>query len=86
MCSFLLKRATFAGWPHKLLIILAIANPKEEEVQPPKDDDLDGLKLFSQEKPIEQALKLLRPLESLQVQDVDVWLTIYDVAMRRRES
>ncbi|KAH7345734.1 NMDA receptor-regulated protein 1-domain-containing protein [Rhizoctonia solani] len=60
-------------------------NAKEEEIPPPKDDDPDGLKLLSQEKPLEQALKLLRPLEALQVQDVDVWLTIYDVAMRRKK-
>ncbi|CAE6415873.1 unnamed protein product [Rhizoctonia solani] len=60
-------------------------NAKEEEVLPPKDDDPDGLKLLSQEKPIEQALKLLRPLEALQVQDIDVWLTIYDVAIRRKK-
>ncbi|CAE6505655.1 unnamed protein product [Rhizoctonia solani] len=60
-------------------------NTKEEEIPPPKDDDPDGLKLLSQEKPLEQALKLLRPLEALQVQDVDVWLTIYDVAMRRKK-
>ncbi|CUA71486.1 N-alpha-acetyltransferase 16, NatA auxiliary subunit [Rhizoctonia solani] len=58
---------------------------KEEEAPPPKDDDPDGLKLLSQDKPIEQALKLLRPLEALQVQDIDVWLTIYDVAMRRKK-
>ncbi|CAE6534150.1 unnamed protein product [Rhizoctonia solani] len=60
-------------------------NAKEDEIPPPKDDDPDGLKLLSQEKPIEQALKLLRPLEALQVQDADVWLTIYDVAMRRKK-
>lgn len=58
---------------------------KEEEIQPPKDDDPDGLKLFSREKPIEQASKLLKPLETLKVRDVDVWLAIYDVAMRRRK-
>ncbi|CAE7222157.1 unnamed protein product [Rhizoctonia solani] len=60
-------------------------NAKEEEAPPPKDDDPDGLKLLSQEKPIEQALKLLRPLEALQVQDIDVWLAIYDVAIRRKK-
>ncbi|ELU44309.1 NMDA receptor-regulated protein 1a [Rhizoctonia solani AG-1 IA] len=57
-------------------------NAKEEEIPPPKDDDPDGLKLLSQANPIEQALKLLRPLEALQVQDVDVWLMVYDVAIR----
>ncbi|KAG8761893.1 hypothetical protein FRC11_012500 [Ceratobasidium sp. 423] len=60
-------------------------NAKEDEVPPPKDDDPDGLKLLGQEKPIEQALKLLRPLEALQVPDVEVWFTIYDVAMRRKK-
>ncbi|KAF8755421.1 N-terminal acetyltransferase A, auxiliary subunit [Rhizoctonia solani] len=42
-------------------------NAKEEEIPPPKDDDPDGLKL----------------LKALQVQDVDVWLMVYDVAIRR---
>ncbi|CAE6477374.1 unnamed protein product [Rhizoctonia solani] len=60
-------------------------NAKEEEIPPPKDDDPDGLKLLSQANPIEQALKLLRPLEALQVQDVDVWLMVYDVAIRRKK-
>lgn len=69
-----------------LTILVAAANSKEDDVQPAKDEDPDGLKLFSQEKPIEQAFKLLQPLETLQVQDVDVWSTIYDVAMRRRKS
>ncbi|CAE6457624.1 unnamed protein product [Rhizoctonia solani] len=58
---------------------------KEEEVPPPKDDDPDGLKLLSQANPIEQALKLLRPLETLEVRDINVWLTIYDVAIRRKK-
>ncbi|KAF8605746.1 N-terminal acetyltransferase A, auxiliary subunit [Ceratobasidium sp. AG-I] len=63
-----------------------VANaPKEEEIQPPKDDDPDGLKLFGHAKPLEQASKLLKPLETLKVQDVDVWLTIYDIAMRRQK-
>jgi peptide alpha-N-acetyltransferase len=64
---------------------MAANNVKEEEVPPPKDDDPDGLKLLSQANPIDQALKLLKPLEALQVQDSTVWLTIYDVAIRRSE-
>ncbi|QRV81902.1 NMDA receptor-regulated protein [Ceratobasidium sp. AG-Ba] len=58
---------------------------KDEEIQPLKDDDPDGLKAFGQPKPLDQALKLLRPLEALEVKDIDVWLAVYDVAMRRKK-
>ncbi|KAG8741139.1 hypothetical protein FRC12_015759, partial [Ceratobasidium sp. 428] len=61
----------------------AAPNAKEEEIQPPKDEDPDGLKAFGQPKPLDQALKLLRPLETLDVKDIDVWLAVYDVAIRR---
>ncbi|KAG9079319.1 hypothetical protein FS749_008609 [Ceratobasidium sp. UAMH 11750] len=60
-------------------------NAKDDEIQPPKDEDPDGLKAFSQPKPLDQALKLLRPLETLGVKDIDVWLAVYDVAMRRQK-
>ncbi|KAG8687956.1 hypothetical protein FRC09_013189 [Ceratobasidium sp. 395] len=60
-------------------------NAKEEEIQPPKDEDPDGLKAFGQPKPLDQALKLLRPLEILDVKDIDVWLAVYDVAIRRQK-
>ncbi|KAG8706720.1 hypothetical protein FRC08_000892 [Ceratobasidium sp. 394] len=60
-------------------------NAKDDEIQPPKDEDPDGLKAFSQPKPLDQALKLLRPLETLGVKDTDAWLAVYDVAMRRQK-
>ncbi|KAG8747710.1 hypothetical protein FRC10_011837 [Ceratobasidium sp. 414] len=60
-------------------------NAKDDEIQPPKDEDPDGLKAFGQPKPLDQALKLLRPLETLGVKDTNVWLAVYDVAMRRQK-
>jgi hypothetical protein len=58
------------------------------EVDPPKpkDDDPMGSKLLSSAEPLEIAAKLLRAIEeSPKAQkNIDLWLVVYDVAVRRR--
>lgn len=49
----------------------------------PKDDDPEGLKLIGVSDPLEQAAKLLAPLSTLAANNIDIWITIYDVAVRR---
>ena len=53
------------------------------EIAPAKDEDPEGLKLVSVPDPLERAAKLLNPLANLTTNNIDVWATIYDVAMRR---
>lgn len=57
----------------------------EKEAAPaaPVDDDPDGLKLINTPKPLEEAAKLVRPLENLQPQDIRVWAMDFDLALRR---
>lgn len=53
------------------------------EPAPPKDDDPDGMKLLGSADPLEQAAKLLQPLTTLAPNNIDVWIAMYDVAIRR---
>ncbi|KAG5654558.1 hypothetical protein H0H81_000083 [Sphagnurus paluster] len=55
------------------------------EVTPPKDDDPEGIKLISVADPLERAAKLLQPLESLAAENIDAWIAVYDVAVRRKK-
>ncbi|KAG8934267.1 hypothetical protein FRC01_004048 [Tulasnella sp. 417] len=60
------------------------ANEDKEAPPPaPVDDDPDGLKLLNTQKPLEEATKLVRPLEELRPQDIRVWTTSFDLALRR---
>lgn len=54
------------------------------EPPPPKDDDPDGSKLLQAEDGLARAAKFLAPLITLETTDIDVWIAIYDVAVRRR--
>ena len=54
----------------------------EPTAGPTKYDDQDGVKLLNAADPIEQAARILRPLETL-VDRADVWAAVYDVAVRR---
>lgn len=56
------------------------------ELQPPKDDDPDGMKLLKSTDRLEHAAKLLNPLATLASDNIDVWIAIYDVAVRRSTS
>ena len=73
------------------LFILA-ANPnatnedKGLDVSPPKDEDPDGTKLLQAPDLLERAAKLLKPLATMAKDNVDAWIAIYDVAVRRSTS
>ncbi|CAA7268350.1 unnamed protein product [Cyclocybe aegerita] len=74
---------------------------KDLEPAPPKDDDPNGMKLLVLPDPLEQAAKLLQPIvkqleakgtvadrrskEGKMKRDVDVWIAVYDVAIRRKK-
>ncbi|KAF8156996.1 NMDA receptor-regulated protein 1-domain-containing protein [Crassisporium funariophilum] len=63
----------------------ATSTDKDLEDVKPKDDDPDGLKQLGASDPLEQASKLLHPLTTLVPNNVDVWIAIYDVAIRRKK-
>ncbi|KAE9391110.1 N-terminal acetyltransferase A, auxiliary subunit [Gymnopus androsaceus JB14] len=52
---------------------------------PFKDEDPDGMKLLSSPDPLERAHKFLQPLTTLPQpqKNIEVWLAVYDVAIRR---
>jgi NMDA receptor-regulated protein 1 len=53
------------------------------DLTPQKDDDPDGIKLLTSPEPLERAWKLLSPLLRLSISDIHVWISVYDVAVRR---
>lgn len=61
----------------------AMDDSKNDAAPPPKDDDPDGMKALSVQEPLNEAALLLRPLEKLRPERTDVWLTVFDVAIRR---
>ncbi|EKM56495.1 uncharacterized protein PHACADRAFT_253657 [Phanerochaete carnosa HHB-10118-sp] len=52
---------------------------------PPKDDDPDGTKLLKADDVLERAAKFLNPLVALAAENIDVWIAIYNVAIRRKK-
>ena len=56
------------------------------EVPVPRDEDPDGLKLLNVSDPLEQAAKLLAPLANLASNNLDAWIALYDVAIRRSKD
>ena len=66
---------------------VANQNPANEDkgldVGPPKDEDPDGIKLLQAPDPLERAAKVLKPLATMAKDNIDAWLAIYDVAVRR---
>ncbi|KDQ22405.1 hypothetical protein PLEOSDRAFT_1109515 [Pleurotus ostreatus PC15] len=65
----------------------ATASTADDTVEntPAKDDDPDGVKLLGAADGLDRAAKLLQPLESLAASNIDAWLVIYDVAVRRKK-
>ena len=53
------------------------------EAPAPKDDDPDGTKLLASPDGLETAAKLLQPLVSIELSSIRLWVTVYDVAVRR---
>jgi NMDA receptor-regulated protein 1 len=65
---------------------IAAASTNEDkglDLTPQKDDDPDGIKLLTSPEPLERAWKLLSPLLRLPINNIDVWISVYDVAVRR---
>lgn len=65
---------------------IAAASTNEDkglDLTPQKDDDPDGIKLLTSPEPLERAWKLLSPLLRLSISNIDVWISVYDVAIRR---
>ncbi|PIL27725.1 hypothetical protein GSI_10878 [Ganoderma sinense ZZ0214-1] len=55
------------------------------DVSPPKDEDPDGTKLLQGPDLLERAVKVLKPLTTMAKDNVNVWIAIYDVAIRRKK-
>jgi peptide alpha-N-acetyltransferase len=74
---------------HSLILSTASATPNEDkalELPPVKDEDADGSKLLAAPDALELAAKFLSPVVSIVKDNFDVWIAIYDVAIRRSES
>ncbi|TBU45151.1 N-terminal acetyltransferase A, auxiliary subunit [Dichomitus squalens] len=54
------------------------------DIGPPKDEDPDGTKLLQASDPLERAAKVLKPLTTMAKDNIDAWLAIHDVAVRRK--
>lgn len=66
-------------------LVAQAANDKDPEFVAPKDGDPDGMKLIGSSDVLEQASRLLHPLTTLVPDNIDVWIAVYDVAIRRSE-
>ncbi|KAI0698059.1 N-terminal acetyltransferase A, auxiliary subunit [Cerioporus squamosus] len=55
------------------------------DVSPSKDEDPDGTKLLQSPDPLERAAKMLKPLATLAKANIEAWIAIYDVAIRRKK-
>ncbi|TFK49358.1 N-terminal acetyltransferase A, auxiliary subunit [Heliocybe sulcata] len=55
------------------------------EPEPAKDDDPDGTKLLQASDRLEKAAAWLAPLTRLTKDNIDVWIAVYDVAVRRNK-
>ncbi len=56
---------------------------KELDSRPKKDEDPDCLKRLGSTDPLEQAAKILQPLTTVSADLIDVWIALYDIAIRR---
>ncbi|KAG9218153.1 hypothetical protein CCMSSC00406_0008092 [Pleurotus cornucopiae] len=68
-----------------LFCVQYVTSDDTVENTPAKDDDPDGVKLLGAADGLDRAAKLLQPLESLAASNIDAWLVIYDVAVRRNK-
>jgi N-terminal acetyltransferase A, auxiliary subunit len=67
--------------------VAASSMKKDDDLsEPPKDEDSDGQKLLTTASPLSEAMKWLKPLEKFAKDRVDVWVMIYDVAIRQSIS
>ncbi|KAF5352217.1 hypothetical protein D9758_009235 [Tetrapyrgos nigripes] len=65
----------------------ATSSNEDKGLEPPtpKDDDPDGFKVLACSDPLEQAAKLLQPLTKLAKNNIEAWIAVYDVAIRRKK-
>ncbi|KAI0264685.1 NMDA receptor-regulated protein 1-domain-containing protein [Gloeopeniophorella convolvens] len=80
------KKAKKAQQRQEELKKAAAASTNEDkglDITPAKDEDPDGVKLLSSPEPLERAWKLLAPLLATSTRNIDLWITAYDVAVRR---
>lgn len=73
---------------HSLVAAAATSTNEDKglDLAPQKDDDPDGTKLLTSPEPLERAWRLLSPLLRLPISNIDLWVTVYDVAVRRGGS
>ena len=72
-----------------LIISTASAAPNEDKaLEPPsvKDEDPHGSKLLAAPDALELAAKFLNPVVAVTKDNFDVWIAVYDIAIRRSES
>lgn len=72
--------------PYPLASTPSMNEDKGLEIAPSKDEDPDGSKLLGASDRLERAAKMLSPLSTLANKNIEVWIAIYDVAIRRSES
>lgn len=65
---------------------MSTSKTDDADVAPPKDEDPDGMKLLTDPAPLERAWKALSPLRELASQNINVWIAVYDVSVRRGMS
>ena len=70
---------------HAVAAAAAAASNEDKglDLTPTKDEDPEGIKLLTSPEPLERAWKLLSPLLRLPISDIGLWISIYDVAVRR---
>jgi len=77
------KRAQQKQEEQKKAAAASTNEDKGLDITPQKDEDPDGIKLLTSPEPLERAWKLLFPLLRLSISNIDLWLSVYDVAVRR---
>lgn len=82
MCVLFFHKYVLLNIVHWLLAATS-GNKEEDVIEPPKDEDPEGQKLLTTADPLGDAMKWLKPLETLAKDRVDVWVTIYDVTVRQ---
>jgi len=70
------------------MLSTASATPNEEKaLEPPpvKDEDPDGSKLLAAPDALDLAAKFLNPVVAVAKDNFDIWIAVYDVAIRRKK-
>lgn len=65
------------------VLAAATSGDGKKEEAPVPDDDPNGEKLLKTETPLEDAAKLLLPLEKLASERIETWTTAYEIESRR---